>query len=83
MAIRLRTPSSIFDGWYWVSQSGRFACGFLAHTLQCDQRWIFLLRWRRRVFGYRTHGDASPNLLTYEDAGWYWPWRLRICSGRR
>ena len=86
MSISIRVPDSIFGG--WAHNFGRLRVGFLYHSLQCDQRWLFLLRWRRGPgipdyrFGYRTRGDATPNLLTYRDAGWHWPWKFRSVCGR-
>ena len=73
-------PPSVWGGWY--IHIGRLHLGLFAHTLQCDQRWVFLLRFRRRRFGYRTRGDASPQTMTYGDAGWHWPWKFRPTSGR-
>lgn len=42
-----------------------------AHTGQCDQRWVFRLTLGRRQLGYRTVGDATPDLWAYGNAGWY------------
>ena len=59
------------------------AVGLWAHTFQCDQCWVFLIRigrWRR--FGYRTRGDAIPSILTYFDGGFHFPWQKRSVSGR-
>ena len=74
--------------WYGFCFSFRFfGAAFGYHTLQCDQRWYGLrfLRGRRScILGYRTHGDATPNILTYFDAGFWWPWETnRTFSGRR
>lgn len=65
--------------------------GLYAHNLQCDRRWIFLIRfnwrtpegkWSGMRFGYLTRGDATPDLMSYKDAGWHWPWKWRLTSGR-
>ena len=86
MSISIRVPDSIFGG--WSKDFGRLRLGFLYHSLQCDQRWLFLMRWQRPKgiddfrFGYRTRGDASPTTMTYQDAGWHWPWAFRSVAGR-
>ena len=83
MGIQLVVPRNIWGGFYWKSFNSQISLGLFAHTLQCDQRWVFLIRIRKHAFGYRTRGDASPDIMTYYDAGWYWPWKSRFCSGRR
>lgn len=80
MGVRIVVPKTVRGGLYF--EFGRAKIGLLAHTLQCGQRWIFLLRWGRRRIGYRSRGDASPKLMTFGDAGWHWPWRFRPTSGR-
>jgi hypothetical protein len=79
-------PQSIWGGFYWRARSYSWAIGLMAHSLQCDQRWIFLLRYqpgrRSYRFGYRTMGDATPKLMTSKDAGWHWPWQDRSVAGR-
>ena len=81
MSIRLVVPNSVRGGFYRTSRN--WAVGIWAHTLQCDQRWIFLVRIGRHAFAYRTRGDATPQHSTYYCAGWYWPWNTRFGSGRR
>jgi hypothetical protein len=86
MSFRIAVPNSVLGG--WSKDFGRLRLGFLYHSLQCDQRWLFLVRWRRSAlkndlrFGYRTRGDATPNIMTYHDGGWHWPWKFRFTSGR-
>ena len=80
MGARIQVPKSIFGGFYFKRRWG--AIGLLAHSLQCDQRWIFLIRIGRRRFGYRTMGDATPDLLSSTDAGWHFPWQNRPIGGR-
>jgi hypothetical protein len=86
MSFQIVVPDSVFGGWCW--NLGRLRVGFLYHSLQCDQRWLFLLRWRRPRgvddvrFGFRTRGDATPAFMTHEDAGWHWPWAFRSVAGR-
>lgn len=84
MGHEIAVPASVRGGFY--RRTTNWAVGFMAHSLQCDQRWIFLLRYQpgRRPFrfGYRTIGDASPTTLTRKDAGWHWPWQNRSVSGR-
>jgi len=70
----------IYPGFYWKCKF--CAIGFLAHVFQCDQRWIFLFRLNKGRFGYRTYGDATPDILTYYDGGWHFPWQDRSVSGR-
>jgi len=84
MSFRIVIPDSVTGGFYYNFKifSMRLAIGLMAHSLQCDQVWIFLLRIGKKRIGYRTHGDASPNLLTYGDAGFHWPWQNRTVSGR-
>ena len=86
MSVKLLVPDGIFEG-YRKYRWG--ALGIFAHTLQCGQRWIFLIRIGRRRFGYRTRGDAKKNMLTYQDGGWHFPWQkgfedipFRTVSGR-
>lgn len=83
---QIAVPKSIFGGFYWRSHKLTLTLGLLAHSLQCDQRWIFLVRVQPgRVpyrFCYRTMGDAKPNFATAKDAGWHWPWQDRSVSGR-
>lgn len=87
MSVKLLVPDGIFEGYYRKYRWG--ALGIFAHTLQCGQRWIFLIRIGRRRFGYRTRGDAKKNMLTYQDGGWHFPWQkgfedipFRTVSGR-
>jgi hypothetical protein len=58
-----------------------FGLAILAHTGQCAQVWLFGIRIGHKRFGYRTHGDATPRLLTYKDGGWWLPWQKRYGSG--
>jgi hypothetical protein len=80
MGVNIQIPEGLNAGFYHEFTWG--AIGINAHTLQCNQRWLFLLRVGRKKFGYRTKGDATPNLLVYKDAGWYFPWKKKPCSGR-
>ena len=80
MPVHIVVPKSVRGGWYW--NPGWWAFGIMAHSLQCDQVGIFLIRYRQWKFGYRTMGDAKPNIVTSKDAGWHWPWRPRPVSGR-
>ena len=86
MSFQIVVPDSIFGGWAW--NIGPLRIGFLYHSLQCDQRWLFLLRWRMPKgvddlrFGYRTVGEATPSIMTHSDAGWHWSWKFRSTSGR-
>jgi hypothetical protein len=59
-----------------------FGFAFLAHTHQCAQVWIFGIRVGQHRFGYRTHGDATPRIMTYKDGGWWFPWQKRYGAGR-
>ena len=69
MAVRLIPPKGIFMGWQFKRKW--FGLALLRHNLQCDRRWLFAVRVGRRVFGYLTHGDATPDLMSYQDAGWF------------
>ena len=70
MAVRIIKPAGIFHGWQFRRKY--FGIAFLLHNLQCDRRWIFGIRiGRKRVFGYLTHGDSTPDLMSYHDAGWF------------
>lgn len=42
---------------------------FGSYVGQCAQRWLFRFVFGKRRIGYRTRGDATPNLATYHDAG--------------
>lgn len=62
---------------YWPNNARRFAkwqpnlvLTFWSHTGQCGQRQVFLIEAKSHRFGYRTRGDATPDLLSYNDAGW-------------
>lgn len=79
MAVRLVIPKSVRYSAYKEFKWG--AIGIFAHTLQCGQRWILLLRVGNYRFGYRTHGDATPDHSTYEEAGWHFG-KKRNLSGR-
>lgn len=46
-----------------------------SHTGDCDQRWVFRLKFGRRMFGYLTRGDATPNSDAITNAGWWIKWR--------
>ena len=78
-------PASVRGGCYWRSRKLTLTLGVLAHSLQCGQVWLFLIKFQpgRRPyrFGYRTMGDA-PGFATSKDAGWHWPWQNRSVSGR-
>jgi hypothetical protein len=80
MGIRIVVPASVRGGFY--KNLGDWTLGLMAHSLQCDQVWLFLIRRGNWRFGYRTRGDATPNIATYYNAGWHWPWKFRFTSGR-
>jgi hypothetical protein len=84
MGFKILVPSSVWGGFY--KRTNNWSFGFMAHSLQCGQRWLFLVRYqpsqRPYRFGYRTMGDATPKIMTAKDAGWYWPWQNRSLSGR-
>lgn len=81
MAFEIVVPDSVSGGIY--SRGGNWSFGLMAHSLQCDQVWIFLIRYGHFRFGYRTHGDATPKIMTYKDGGWHWPWQTnRTVAGR-
>lgn len=80
MSFHIVVPASVNGGFY--KRVGKWSFGIMAHSLQCDQVWIFLINRSGRRFAYRTKGDATKNLLTFGDAGFYWPWQKRFCSGR-
>jgi len=67
--VKLIKPKGVFCGWQFKSKY--FGVAFLLHNLQCDRRWIFGIRFGRRVLGYLTHGDATPDLMSYHEAGWF------------
>lgn len=79
MAVNIVIPKSVKPGFYYAKKN--FAIGIMAHTLQSDQRWIFLLRIGRYRFGYRTKGDANPIHATYYDSGLHFG-KKRGISGR-
>jgi len=87
MGIEIVLPKSVKGGFYWRApkriglQSKRsfdFACGIYAHTLQRGERWLFLIRINKSIFGYRMAGDRKD----HQEVGWYFPWQDRFCSGR-
>jgi hypothetical protein len=86
MAFRIVVPESIFGG--WAFNLWALKIGILYHSLQSDQRWIFLIHWHSRRpnwnwrFGYRTKGDAKPEYDSYNEWGWHWPWKYRLTAGR-
>ena len=81
MGFEIAVPDSVRGGFY--KRVGNWAFGLMAHSLQCGQVWLFLIRWNHIAFGYRTMGDATPNLMTSKDAGFRWPWQInRTYSGR-
>ena len=70
MGVRIITPKGLFAGWRYKAKYFGIAC--LLHNLQCDRRWIFGIRLgKKRVFGYLTRGDATPDLMSYNKAGWF------------
>ena len=70
MGFKLIPPDGLFMGWRYKRKY--FGIALLFHNLQCDRRWVFGLRiGRKRVFGYLTHGDTTPDLASYHDAGWF------------
>lgn len=83
MGFEIVVPDSVFGGWY--KRVGNWAFGLLAHTLQCNQRWLFLIRWNQYKFGYRTYGEATreSRFSARDDGGWHWPWQTnRWFAGR-
>jgi len=86
MGFDIVIPDSVCGGWYWQSRNLTWTFGLMAHSLQCGQVWLFLVRFQpgRRPyrFGFRTMGDATPKLATSKDAGWHFPWQNRGLSGR-
>lgn len=80
MGIKLVIPEGINSGFYQKTKWG--AIGLWAHSLQSDQRWLFLFRIGKRRLGYRTRGDSSPYYMTWHDGGFHWPWQKRTVSGR-
>jgi len=86
MSVRIVCPKSIIGGFYY--KIWKFTFAIWGHTLQCDQRWLFMIKYfggrykRIMRFGYRTRGDASLDTMTYHDGGWHWPWKWRNVSGR-
>lgn len=62
---------------FWPPRRGRrpwwmphLRLSLWAHTGQCDQRWVFLIAAGRHRFGFKTRGDATPDLMRYGEAGW-------------
>ena len=49
MSFHIVVPQGTFGG--WRKDFGRLRLGLLYHSLQCDQRWLFLVRWRRPKVG--------------------------------
>ena len=84
MGIRHVPPPGIWPGIHIAFGKDRhhgFAIAIGMHSWQCDQRWYGIRIGRLRL-GYRTRGDASPDLMTYYDGGFWWPWQTdRTCSG--
>ena len=80
MGVRVVVPDSVCGGFFYKFRFG--VIGVWAHSFQCDQRWVFLIRLFGRRFGYRTHGDATPDISTYYDGGFHFPWQRRYVSGR-
>ena len=79
MAVRLVPPKGLFIG--WRIRLRYFGLPFLFHNFQCDRRWLFGVRiGKRRVFGYLTHGDATPDMMAYHKAGW-WLFKKQGLSG--
>ena len=87
MGFEYLMPESIKPGfyWKWPNPTGLvskrrfvFACAIYAHTLQRGERWLFLIRINKRMFGYRMAGDHKD----HQEVGWYFPWQDRFCSGR-
>ena len=83
MGFETIVPPNIFGGWVFRFSLRGLRIGLLYHSLQCDQRWIFILGTRQRRLAYRTLGDAKPHYAIVKDAGWWWPWQTsRTYSGR-
>lgn len=59
------------ENWREKSSFPKIGIDIWAHTGSCDQRWIARVVVGNRSFGYRTRGDATPDMMAYEDGGWY------------
>lgn len=55
----------------WQVKRKYWGLALYLHNLQCDRRWLFGIRIGRRVLGYLTHGDATKDLMSYQDAEWF------------
>ncbi len=53
---------------WWVPH---LSLTFWNHSGQCDQHWVFKVELQRLSLGFKTRGDATPDLATYKDAGWH------------
>jgi hypothetical protein len=79
-------PDSVRGGFY--RRFGNWTFGLMAHSLQSDQVWVFLISCylpekRRSIrFGYRTKGEAAPKYSSWFEWGWHWPWKYRLTAGR-
>lgn len=81
MAFEIKVTGGLFSG--WRLKLGPIVILLAYHSLQCDQRWLFALIAGHRRFAYRTRGDATPKIMTFEDGGFWWPWQSsRTFSGR-
>lgn len=80
MSVNIRIPTSIWPGFY--RRFRRFRIGIFAHNLQCDRRWIFLIGTNMARFGYLTKGDSEPGYASYDEAGWFFPWKKKLTGGR-
>lgn len=80
MGIELVIPQGVNGGFYRKYKWGTI--GLWAHSLQSGQKWLFLLRIKKRRLGYRTRGDSSPKFAAWHDGGFHFPWQKRTVSGR-
>ena len=87
MGIRIVVPESVRGGVF--KEVGNWTFGLMAHSLQSDQVWVFLIshyspKKRSSIrFGYRTKGEATPKYSSWFEWGWHWPWKYRLTSGRQ
>lgn len=48
----------------------RFRLDINMHSGQCDQVWLFRVHIMDCELGYKTRGDATPDMMSYYEAGW-------------
>lgn len=80
MGIKIVIPEGTVGGFYRKYKWG--VIGLWAHSLQSDQRWIFLIRIGKKRLGYRTRGDSRPGFMSWYNGGFHFPWQKRTVSGR-